>query len=252
MRGRYFIAVALTIITMAAPAAAQTGRAFGSVLDAAGKPIKGATIQAANREAYPPQLTATTDTKGRFAIIGLRAGVWRFTAEAPGYMSSDGSVPIRSGAVGAPVQFVLIRTPEPIPNALTKDLTTQLGSAQAMRDEGRYDQALSALQSIQTKNPKLTAINLLIGDVYRQKATRETDVAARQALYDRAIAAYSDLLKTDADNDRARLELGATAQAAGNSTAATKAFQEVIATSPGTPAAAEAASHLEQLKAPKN
>jgi tetratricopeptide (TPR) repeat protein len=252
MRGLYVVAAALMTVTLAAPAAAQTGRVFGSVLDTSGKPIKGATIQASNREAYPPELTAATDVKGRFAIIGLRAGVWRFNAEAPGYIASDGSVPVRSGTVGAPLQFVLRRTPEPIPGALSKDLSSQLVSAQAMRDDGRYDQALSALQSLQTKNPKLTAINLLIGDVYRQKATREPDASARQGLYDRAMAAYTEMLKADGENGRARIELGVTAQAAGNMEAAAKAFQDVIAASPGTPAAAEAAAHLEQLKPQKN
>ena len=83
-----------------------------TVQDIARKPIKGATIQATNRDAYPPELTATTDDKGRFAIIGLRAGVWRISAAAPGYMVSDGSVPVRSGTVGAPLQFVRDPTPE--------------------------------------------------------------------------------------------------------------------------------------------
>ena len=252
MRGLYVIAAALLTVMLAAPAAAQSGRVFGSVLDTAGNPIKGATIQASNREAYPPELTAATDAKGRFAIIGLRAGVWRFTADAPGFIASDAAVPVRSGTLGAPLQLVLRRTPEPMPGALSKDLSSQLLSAQTMRDDGRYDQALSTLQSIQAKNPKLTAINLLIGDVYRQKATRETDATVRQGLYDRAIAAYNDMLKADADNARAKIELGVTAQAAGNADAAAKAFLDVISASPGTPAAAEAAAHLQQLKPQKN
>ena len=100
-------------------------------------------------------------------------------------------------SAAAPLRFTLRRLPEPIPGALTRDVSDQLSAAQALRAEGRFDQALSAYQSIQSKNPKLTTLNLLIADAHRQKGDRETDGAARQASYERAIAAYSEVIKTD-------------------------------------------------------
>ena len=122
MRRLHLIMAALMLACLAAPAAAQQGRATGSVVDASGRPIKGATIRASNREAYPPLLTAATDDKGRWAIIGLRGGVWTFRAEAPGYLPSEGTVPIRVGTPGPPMRFGLQRSPEPIPGALSKDI----------------------------------------------------------------------------------------------------------------------------------
>jgi len=75
-----------------------------------------------------------------------------------------------------------------------------------MRDAGRIDQALVAYQDIRTRNPKLTSINLVIGDLYRRKAMQETDSAARQNLYRQALDAYDQMLKSDATNERALAE----------------------------------------------
>jgi tetratricopeptide (TPR) repeat protein len=248
MRCFRVIAAASLAVGLSVPAAAQTGRAVGSVTDTAGKAIKGATIQASNREAYPSQVTSTTDDKGRFGMIGMRAGVWQFTAAAPGYESTEVSVPIRSATAGPPMRFVLQRSPEPIPGALAKDIDTELSAAAAMRDQGRIDQALVMFQEIQNKNAKLSTLNLVIGDLYRQKAERETDGTARQALYERAITAYNDVLKTDADNDRAKIEFALTSQLAGHRDVALKALQDVITANPGSLAAEEATSHLDRLK----
>jgi hypothetical protein len=248
MRSFCVIAAACIVAGLSSPAAAQTGRATGSVTDTAGKAIKGVTIQATNPEAYPSRVTATSDDKGRFGMIGMRAGIWRFAAEAPGYLTTEVSIPIRSATAGPPLRFVLQRSPEPIPGALSKDIDVQLTSAAALRTQGRYDQALAMYQEIQTKNTKLTTLNLVIGDLYREKAQRETETAARQSLYERAIAAYSDLLKSDAENDRARIEYALTSQLAGHRDAAVKALQDVVAASPGSLAAEEATAHLERLK----
>ena len=247
MRRVPFIVAALLTLWLAPPAAAQTGRAIGRVVDADGKPVMGAIVRATNSEAYPPQITSSSDSKGRFAMIGLRSGPWTFVAEAPGFQNSQGVMPVRAGAP-ADLRFVLQRTPEVIPGALSKDIEQQIASAGALRNEGRYDQAISAYQSIQAKNPKLTALNLVLADVFRKKAEREQDDAARRALYDRAIASYAEVLKGEGDHASARYELGMTYLTAGDTAAAAKAFQEVVARSPGSLAATSAAAHLNDLK----
>ena len=73
------------VATLAANAAAQTGRVGGTVKDESGQPIKGATITAENPNASPSSFTATTDDKGRFSMIGLRSGQWTFSAQSPGF-----------------------------------------------------------------------------------------------------------------------------------------------------------------------
>jgi tetratricopeptide (TPR) repeat protein len=199
----------LTALTLAAPATAQSARAMGVVKDTEGKAIKGATIRATNPDAVPTQIISTTDDKGRWAMLGMRIGTYSFRVEAPGFLPVQADANVRTAA-SAPIQFTLARDLGPIPGALPSNIQAQLSAANMLRDQGRFDQAITAYQEIRTKNPKLTAIHLVMAGAYRKKAAQEGDQAARRALLARAIESYDELLKVEADNQRARLELAAT------------------------------------------
>jgi hypothetical protein len=176
------------------------------VRDTSGKPIKGATVIATNPDAFPSELTSATDDKGRWAMIGLRSGAWTFVAQAPGYETAQ--IPAAVRAAGPPpLTFTLMRDPGPLPNALDRDIRQQLQDAATQRDQGRLDQALASYEQIRAKNPKLTAVNLVMADVYRRKAAQEQDPAARQALIAQAANAYNEVLKADASHARALAEL---------------------------------------------
>src|SRR5688572_13690826 len=98
MQGRHWLhiaAVAGALVVSAANAAAQNGAVQGRVFDAEGRPIKGATIRASNPNGKPPNITATSDDKGRFAMIGMTGGAWTFVAEAPGFVASQGRSNVR-------------------------------------------------------------------------------------------------------------------------------------------------------------
>jgi tetratricopeptide (TPR) repeat protein len=208
MRRLQILAAALMTLGIAAPAAAQ-GRMMGVVQDADGRPIKGAIVRAANPDTSSREWTAATDDKGRFVLLGLRLGPnWRFTAEAPGFFPEQRTDQVRSN-FGPPLTFRMRRDPGPLPGALVKDIQEQLTEANALRDQGRHDQAIAAYQSIHARNPKLTSLNLVIAGVYRLKAEREGDSAARHALLQRASAAYDEALKSDGDNEHAKAELAA-------------------------------------------
>jgi hypothetical protein len=206
MRRASFVLAAVIVTCLAVPALAQTARATGTVKDTAGKSMKGATVRAMNKDAYPSQITSTTDDKGRWAMIGLRTGTWTFVVEAPGYSKQEAQWPVRVGGT-QPMHFVLARDLGPIPGALTKNIQQQLAAANALRDKGQLDQALAAYEQIREQNPKLTAVNLVVGSVYRKKASLEADPAARRALFDRAIASYSTMLTDEASSDRAKAEI---------------------------------------------
>jgi len=201
---RILTASVALLLGFAAGAHAQ-GRAMGTVRDATGKAIKGATVKATNPDASPAQFASATDDKGRWAMIGLKSGTWHFTVEAPGYFTVETNAPIRVAAA-PPMQFMLGKDPGPIPNALDRNIQQLIQDAATMRDAGRIDQALVAYQDIRTKNPTLTSINLVIGDLYRRKAMQETDPGARQTLYRQALDAYDQMLKSDASNERALAE----------------------------------------------
>jgi len=237
--------VTLAIALAAAAASAQTaGRITGTIKDPDGKPIKGATVRATN-EAVNARITSTTDDKGRFAMIGVRTGRWIVVAEAPNFLPLQGSADVSSSNLPV-LALVLQRDPGPMPGALAKTIGEDLANAETLRKAAKYDEAIAAYQAIQSKNPRLTTINLTLGSLYREKAAQEKDATAKQALLARAIAAYTDLLKGDDTNARARVELGVTQMAAGNADAAAKSFQDVISASPKTTAAAEAAAHLQE------
>jgi len=189
-------------------ASAQAARAMGTVKDTTGKAIKGATVRAVNPDASPSQFASATDDHGRWAMIGLKSGTWRFIVEAPGYFTVETNVPVRVAA-SPPLGFALAKDPGPIPNALDHNIEQLVQEAAALRDQGRIDQALIAYQDIRGKNPKLTSVNLVIADLYRRKAAQENDPAARQALLRQALDAYDQLLKTDATNERALAESAA-------------------------------------------
>jgi len=209
----HFMACAVLVLGLADGASAQAARAMGTVKDQAGKAIKGATVRAVNPDASPSQFASATDDRGRWAMIGLRTGSWRFIVEAPGYFTVETNLPVRVAA-SPPLTFTLARDPGPIPNALDRNIEQLIQEAAVLREQGRIDQALAAYQDIRTRNPKLTSVNMVIGDLYRRKAAQESDPAARQALFRQALEAYDALLKTDATNERALAESAAVRVAA--------------------------------------
>ena len=214
-RMNWLQSAALIGVLLAGPAiaSAQNGMVRGRVTDAEGRAIKGATIRAANPNGRPAQITAITDDKGRFAMVGLMGGSWTFVADAPGFERAQGVSNVRSTAFGnAPIDFKLRRSIDPLPNALSRQITAEISAADDHRRSGRLDQAIDAYEQILSKNPTLTMINMVIGDAYRQKAGGEPNLSARQPLYERAIAAYQQLLKTEPENVRAKAELARTQQ----------------------------------------
>jgi len=214
-------AVMTVLVVAAAPAAAQTGRVGGSIKDPQGQPLKGATITAENPNASPSSFTATTDDKGRYSIIGLRAGPWKITASAPGYQPQSGTVGVKTlGAPMPPVDFVLAPGATGPTGALagvnTKELQAELTKAMELLNAGQHDAAIAAYQAILTRTPALTMINGQIATVQRLKKD-----------YDGAIASYQKVIAADANNDRARIEIGMTYLEKGDFANAEKALLEV-------------------------
>jgi predicted TPR repeat methyltransferase len=196
---------AILVVALGVSAAAQTGRVGGTVKDEAGQPIKGATITAENPNASPSSFTATTDDKGRFSIIGLKTGTWTFSAQAPGYATETGRLPVQTiGSPNPPLTFTLKKGGGNAPTGALggvapKDLQTELAAADALYNQQKWDEAVAAYRAIMAKAPSLSVINLQIAAAYRNKKD-----------YDGALAAYGELLKADPNNDKAIVGVGMT------------------------------------------
>jgi len=208
MRPLATAAIVLVSFCLATPVVAQSARATGTVRDTSGKPLKGATVRAVNKDAYPPEIASSTDDKGRWAMIGLRTGTWTFVAEAPGFTTAQTPWPVRVGGT-QPIPFVLARDLGPIPNALTRTVQQQITTANGLRDKGQLDQAITSYEQVRDQNPKLTAVNLVVANAYRQKAAQETNPATRRTLLDHAISSYTTFLASEPDNEQAKTELAA-------------------------------------------
>jgi len=209
------VLVVAIALACAAPARAQSGAIRGVVTDIDGQPIKGAVITATNLGGRRPEITSATDNKGRFAMIGLISGPWAFRAEAPGFMPRDGRAVVRATVTGnASLEFVLPRAAVPVPATLTRQVNADLQAANALRADGKLDQAIAAYQEIAEKNPALTSVQLVIGDAWRQQAAKES-AQARTASLDRALAAFNAVLTVEPDHERARIEAALTLLAKG-------------------------------------
>jgi tetratricopeptide (TPR) repeat protein len=193
-----FLLVAVT----AAGASAQQGRIRGVIVDETGQAVKGATVLAENANNFgPTRVTATTDDKGRFSIIGLRLGQWRLAAQAPGYALQIGIATARPiVAVGPPLTITLKRsgpaTMGVLANISAKELQSQLVAADALLAQNDWDGAIAAYRAVVARAPSLTAVHLQIAAAYRGKKD-----------YDAALAAYKTVLTADPAHEASRMEM---------------------------------------------
>jgi len=229
------------VVILALPSVAQqpVGRIMGTVKDISGQAIKGATIRAVNPGAIPNEFTATGDQKGQWAILGLRAGVWEVSASAPGFESSTIAVRVAVLPANPSVQFVLVGAP--IPGALegvdTKRLQTALSSAESLMAQERWDDAIAEYRAILAMAPPLDTVNLAIGRALRMKKD-----------YAGAAAAYGEILKRDARNQKALLELGRTQHEQGDRAAALSTLEKLVAIDGTTDEATDARALIEQIR----
>jgi Flp pilus assembly protein TadD len=204
---------ALFLTASAAGAAAQVGRVSGIVRDDGGQAVKGATVTAENPNLGATSYTATTDDKGRFTIIGLRAGQWRFVAYAPGHAGDVAEMPVRFGSPNPAITFTLRKNgptaAAPLGNITAKDLQAQLAAADALFNQEKWDEAVAAYRAIMTRTPALSVINLQIAAAYRNKKD-----------YDAALAAYNALLAVDPHNEKAQVGIAAVNLERGDAAAA--------------------------------
>jgi tetratricopeptide (TPR) repeat protein len=201
---RLRVFTAVVCLLLAVPGAfAQTGRFAGVVLDDRSQPLRGATIRAENSGGTPAFVTSTSDAKGQFYFIGLRSGQWKFTVEAPGFLPTEFSVPIRAAtAAGRPVGIKLQRNAAlvlngPLAGVDAKLLRADLAAADDAFAKGDFDSAIINYRAVLLRAPALTLVNLQIGNAYRQKKDNA-----------KAAEAFESVLKAEPANAAALYDLG--------------------------------------------
>jgi hypothetical protein len=180
------VSAALLLGVSVASAQVGVGRLAGSVKDDRGRPIKGATVVAENKNVSAEGFSTATDEKGRFALLGLRAGTWTIRIEAPGYYVVAREMPIATIRANPPLDARLVRKLDPGPppilgNADPKRLQGALDEAAALVTAGQFDAAIAAYQRLLAAHPALTSINLQLGYLYETKGDQEAARAAYRA-----------------------------------------------------------------------
>ena len=192
--------VAASFLLLAQTALAQmgTGRVSGTVDDQEGNPIEGATVTAQSGDSGRV-LEATTDARGRWAILGFRSRAYDFSVQAPGFMPYNYQAPMRQAGKNADMDLVLERA------QMGRSAGTGGGliaEAQELHQAGRFDEALSMYDEVLTADPTVYQINLNRAAVLRELGRP-----------DEAKSAYQLVLDQDAGNAAALVSLGEMAMA---------------------------------------
>ena len=273
---RAALAAAVCVLLVAPGAFAQLGRFSGVVLDDRSQPLRGATIRAENTNGTPPSATSTSDERGQFYFIGLRSGQWKFTIEAPGFLPSEFTVPIKTGAgTGRPVGIKLQRNAAlvldgPLAGVDARMLRADLAAADESFAKGDFDSAIINYRAVLLRAPALTLANLQIGNAYRQKKDYVKAAEAFQSVLKaeptNAVALYDlgEVRREEGHVDQARdfygkaaasaptwtkplLRLGVIANETGDQVTAVVQLKKVLAADPGSPDAAAAEALLDQI-----
>ena len=201
------VCMSLTLVVgAAAVAGAQVGRIAGVIRDEAGKPIKGATITAQNPDQSPTTFTASTDDKGRFSILGLRRGEWKFTIQAPGFETARTASQIATIRPNPPLEIRLLRGALPAPagplaGINTTDIQRRIDSAESLASAGDTTGAIAAYRELLGRVTALTSIHLRIGALYEQAQDPQSALASYRRLeqiepgHPGALAAIERLIK---------------------------------------------------------
>ena len=204
-----------------------------------GQPVKAATIHAINPSTIPNEFTTTSNQKGEWAILGLRGGLWEVTASAPGFESSTVAVRVNISMDNPKVQFVLVGTP--VKGAMdgvdTKRLQAMLSAAESLMAEEKWDEAAAEYRNILAMAPALDTVSLALGRALLLKKD-----------YAGASAAYSDVLKNDARNQKALVGLGRTQYEQGDRAAAIATLEQAVSIDGATSEAAEARAILDGIR----
>ena len=193
------IALLASLLLAAAQfASAQVGRVAGSVSDETGKPIRGVTITAENRDHSPSTITATSNDRGQFSVLGLKRGTWLFTIQAPGYETARTALDVVTIRPNPPLHVRLLKGSEPAPPSPlagidATDVQRRIDRAEAMAAAGDVERSIAEYRELLSRVPALTTVYLQIGALLERKQ----DAAG-------ALAAYEQLLKIDPRNVRAQ------------------------------------------------
>jgi tetratricopeptide (TPR) repeat protein len=167
--------VTFVLLWLPALALAQGARVQGRLLDEQGQPIEGATVTVAN-ETLGARHTATTDAKGRWAVLGLEGGSWDVDFEAEGYVTEKISLPVSALSNPRPIEIRLGRGGPP------PELLEAAEKGDAALEAGRFAEARQHYETLLARRPEMAAtLHVRIARSYKEEGNVEREIEHLQA-----------------------------------------------------------------------
>lgn len=196
-----------------------TGRVAGTVEDTLGNPIDGANVLAEMGET-DFSLDATSDDRGRWAMIGFRKGEYSFTVTAKGFVPQQFSTSVKGLGKNPSVDVVL----EPVTsgNAFSSgpagDLLTE---GIALYEAKDYQGAIAKYEQILQEVPELYQVRQNIGNCYLDMGD-----------FDKALAEYQMILTEEPTHIGALVRAGDVMVRKGDLDQAVDFFEKAIEQAP--------------------
>ena len=183
----------LALLSLAAPAFAQTGQLKGKVVDAQNKPVADAKITMLAVETNR-KMETKSNSNGEWRQIGLAPGNYTVTAEKNGLTQS---FPVRLGIETKEVNFSLApgsggsaMTPEQAKKeaARVEGIKTAFAQGAELTNAGKYDEAIVKFNEVIAQVPKCTECYVNVGAIY----SRKEDWAKAEEAYKKALELNPD------------------------------------------------------------
>ncbi len=208
--GRWLVMVALVAAVAAPPALAQ-GRIDGTIVDENDNPVAGATVKVESQRVTAVR-EATTDSDGRFVMLGLQSGQFAFSVSADGYRPHATTIQVRQGQ-NSPLETVLERTrsnlvlqfgEEALEGLDPEELEREVDAANEAYTAQNWDAAIAGYNSVLEKLPQASGLLLYLGAAHRVKGEHEEALAA----FERLLAADPTHETVDTEIARTKLLMG--------------------------------------------
>jgi tetratricopeptide (TPR) repeat protein len=206
-KSSYILAVLFVIAMCAAPLWGQfEGTLSGTVKDASGKPMAGATLRL-----YDPQTARKyelkTDKNGFYKSTAIYFGTYKVTLLQNGNpIDEHNNVPVNPGqettsdfneggnASAVSPEEQAKREAAHKQNEKVKGLNASLTQAKELEGAGNYDQAITVLTQATQVDPNQDLVWGYLGDAQRGAAAHSSDAQAKAKFYSDAVASYQKAL----------------------------------------------------------
>ena len=182
--------VAAVVLTLAAPAFAQTGLVKGKVVGPDGKPVADAVVTIEFMEGVSRRLTTKSDKRGEFVQLGLQSGGYRVTATADKLGSGFADTRIRIGATSEVT--ITLSTVPPGTDPKVAELKKAFDDGVAASRANDHDTAIAKFQAALAVSPTCHECYFNIGYAYMQKK----DEAQAEANWKKALEIKADHTET--------------------------------------------------------